>query len=224
MQQGNKIFIPELEIYKIITLIVEAIREDLRETTIEEETFLFQILQDSKADGYDFYIQMKEVFLRKKNDSRCLETRLFFDAKRAEVPTIHINLPMESSGENGLGSDEGFTEPLFDDPKLQFIRQFNRRFNSNYQILITSNNSLEVIGLYHVIRAAIIANLGGLEVKGFTNLSLSGGDLQLNPEIIPVTVFVRGLNFNFGYEVTSPALKREKFYTKIFEKIKVIIK
>jgi len=222
MEQAQKIFIPELRIHRIVSLIIEAIREDLIKSPIEE-TFLFQVLQDSKADGYELYEQMKEVFLRKRNDSRYLDVRLFFDAKRAEIPTIHVNLPQETKGEDGLGSDEGFAPTLFDDNKLEYVRQYNRRFNANYQVLITSNNSLEVIGLYHILRAAIIANLGSLETLGFTNLSLGGGDLQLNPDIIPVTVFVRGINFNFGYEVTAPAIKREKFYTKIFEKIKPII-
>ncbi len=223
MEKGNKIFIPEINLITVVQAIVDSIRDDLRDGN-EKESFLYQILQDYTVSNYQFYKQAKELFLRKNNDKRMLEVRLFFDAHRAELPTIHINLPMESTTENGLGSDEGFAPPLFDDTSLEFIRRYNRRFSSNYQILFSSNNSLEVITMYHVVRAAIIANLGVLELYGFTNLSMSGGDLQLHPDIVPQGVFVRGLNLNFGYEVTAPAIKREKFYTNFILKIKTIIK
>lgn len=217
MELGSKIFIPELELYSVTSKIVEAIRDDYN-TAKEEESFLFRIFQDARQDKYKFYEQAVEIFTRKGNDSRELAVRLFFDAKRADLPTIHINLPGESSGENGMGSDEGFRPPLFDDPALEFVRQFNRRFKASYQVIFTSSNSLEVVLLYHAFRAAMIANLGGMEVLGFTNLSLGGNDLILDPSIIPTTVFVRGFVLNFSYEVTAPALVNERFYTDIFAK------
>ena len=40
MEQANKIFIPELKIHGMVSLIVEAIREDLIESP-EKETFLY---------------------------------------------------------------------------------------------------------------------------------------------------------------------------------------
>lgn len=206
------IFIPEIRVHRVISLILESIRDNYKSVNNKKDSFLFLILKDQCVDGYDFFEQAVEVIMRSPSDPKELKVRLFFDAERAALPTIHINLPSENASDDGLGSDEGFNPTVFDDKRSTYQRVFNRSFQANYQVIFTSANSLETVLLYHVIRAAVIAYLPSLEVLGFKKLKLGGGDLILNPNIVPLTVFVRGFSMHFAYEVAAPQLASERFY------------
>lgn len=215
MDSKKGVFIPEILIHRAISGIVNFVKKDLREN-IPEETYLYKLLRDSKVGDYNFFKQAGEIFSREKDKVNQLTVKLFFDSKRAEIPTIHVLLPSESTGQNGLGLDLGHVDPDFDDIGGTQTPYFTRRFKTNYQIVITSNNSLEVIMLYHILRSAVISSMDALSLAGIQNLSLSGGDLNLHPDIVPATVFVRGFNMSFDYDVSAPALTPQLMITDIF--------
>ena len=206
------IFIPEIRVHKVVSMIVEMVRQDYKDKNDKKESFLYRVFEDQEIEDYNLYDQAVTLFNKNASDPRELKVRLFFDAQRAELPTIHINLPSENPGDDGLGTDEGFEEPIFNDLNKSYNRVLNRNFQSTYQVIITSSNSLEVVMLYHVLRAAVIGNIPALGVLGFKNLKISGADLILNPNIVPLTVFVRGFSMHFSYEVSVPVIHSEKFY------------
>lgn len=203
MDSKTGIFIPEITIHKVISGVVNFIKRDLREN-LKEKTYLYKLLKEKRVGDYNFFEQASEIFLRDKDKTNQLTVKLFFDSKRAEIPTIHVLLPSESTGQNGLGLDLGHVEPDYDDLEGTQTPYFTRRFKTNYQVVITSNNSLEVIMLYHVLRSAVISSMNQFNFLGIENLALSGGDLNLHPDIVPATVFVRGFNMNFDYDVSVP--------------------
>ena len=57
--------------------------------------------------GYEYLEQCASILLRQPNRDDALKVRYFFDITRAKLPTIHFNLPGESTGINqsiGYGS------------------------------------------------------------------------------------------------------------------------
>jgi hypothetical protein len=84
-------------------------------------------------------------------------------------------------------------------------------FDVAYNIVITSDNSLEVICIYTLLKSTLIGIFDHIELSGIRNPKLSGQDLQLNSDIVPPHIFVRGVGLNFSYELTVPSIKEEKF-------------
>jgi hypothetical protein len=121
--------------------------------------------------------------------------------KRAAIPTIHINLPSEQSKDNALGISEGFRElGLGNDPDT-WKTTFNRRFAAEYNLVISSDNTNEVVLIYHIVRSMLISLFDHLNLSGLENITLSGRDLQINSELVPPHVFMRTIGMNFSYDV-----------------------
>ena len=74
-------------------------------------------------------------------------------------------------------------------------------------MIITSDNSFEVLTMYHVIKAALIANMESLEYYGLRNVKFSGQDLQINDALVPPGIFSRGIGLNLMYEADIPVFR-----------------
>ncbi len=138
---------------------------------------------------------------------------MFFDTERAALPTIHITLPNEQTGQSGIGVDEGFVDELHEGGKSVPI--LTRRFDTQYSIIVTSDNSFEVIMIYYTLRSLLISTFVQLEFEGLSNPKLSGQDLRLYQEIIPRNVFARAIGLSVSYEESSPALFSKDEITSI---------
>jgi len=209
--------IPEIILYNHLEYFLQYIRKDLIETTDERKTFLYQILNgiELKKLGLNYYTEAKDIFLRDRTHPRCLEIRMFFDADRAAIPTIHINLPSEQAYQDGLGVDTGYQENIVDTTGETYYETHTRTFNSTYQIIVSSDNTNEVIIIYNVLKAFLIAILDLIDLAGLRNLKLGGGDLQLNPEIVPPHIFIRALTLNCFIEMTVPTTIKNKIIKDI---------
>jgi hypothetical protein len=84
-------------------------------------------------------------------------------------------------------------------------------FDAQYNCIITSDNSLEVLCVYHMIKATLIGIFDNIEFQGIRNPKLSGQDLQLNSDLVPPHIFVRGVGINCSYEQSVPAIQTESF-------------
>jgi hypothetical protein len=170
-------------------------------------TLLYKILFGNSVQRYDLFEQAKKVFIADENDPRHLDVNLFFNAKRASIPTIHITLPSEDEKDNALGMSGGFQQPVFSPDGSEFNQVFNRRYNATYNIIVTSDNTLEVVLIYHFMRSFLISLNSHLSLSGLENIKMGGGDLNINSEIVPINVFVRGIKFNFQYNVIGIELQ-----------------
>jgi len=143
--------LPELILKQIIDELLSLITTDYNNASSEEDTFLYQVFNGNVLDGFDFYKQAREVFLRTSDNPRKLETRIMFDASRAKLPTIHVVLPSENLGKNNsLGvnrSDENFVRS---DDVLTPL--YGRSFDIIYQLAVTSGNPMETILIYQGLR------------------------------------------------------------------------
>lgn len=201
--------LPEITLYKTIVSLVDTLREDIK--TNSNTSFVDRFFATESVGEYVFAKQIKSILNVSKEHQNELKVNLFFDAHRASIPTIHITLPFEkASGDNGLGTDEGYVAPR--ETIEGSYTNFTRNFNTSYSIVVTSSNSLEVLAIYHILKAVLIANTGILETVGFKNLKISGGDLHLNADIIPKGVFVRALSLDFSYDLTVEQIGINQFF------------
>lgn len=216
------IFIPEIELHNTLKAILTVVREDYESRSNKEDTLLYKILGSNRLQRYNLYEQGKKVFLAKEDDPRFLDVQMFFNMKRASIPTIHITLPSEQAGQDGLGIDEGYADPAYDeipslgDPDvLQTSPNYTRRFDTTYNIIITSDNTNEVILIYHLLRAILIPVFDHLNQVGIENCKIGGRDIQAYPSLVPDSIFMRGLSLSFSYQITSPGIFKQDIIQKI---------
>jgi len=213
----NKLQIPEILLFNIIKAILRTIREDLANNIDEKNTLFYKLFYGTKFNdiNLDFYANAKDIFSRDKSHPRYLDLRMFFNADRAEIPTIHLNLPSESDIGGGIGVDAGYNGTNYDPINKTISQNHTRSFNSVYNIIITSDNSDEVLIIYHALKAFIVSMLDIIDLNGLRNPKLGGADLQINPELIPPHVFIRAISLNCFYELTVPSLIKEKIIDSI---------
>jgi hypothetical protein len=202
--------IPEIIIANLVETVLKVIETDFNDHVEEKDTLLYYILGDNQYKKFYFFEQAKDIFLREYNHPRKIEVRMLFDAQRASLPTIHITMPQENNDSDGIGVDEGYEDNILNTDKTTFHKTYTRAFGVQYNIIITSDNSLEVLLIYHLLKAMLISIFDHMELSGIRNPKLSGQDLQMNSDIVPVNVFVRGVGINFMYEESIPAFQEEQ--------------
>jgi hypothetical protein len=132
-----------------------------------------------------------------------------------KVPSIYIALANEQNGQNGMGLDQGYQQDL-ENEDGSTLPVFTRRKNTSYNIMITSDNSNEVVMIYHFLYALLTSLTPHLNMKGLENISIGGQDLQLRGDLIPKNIFMRALAINLQYETSVPDLSRNPTVGALF--------
>ena len=211
------VYVPEIEIFKVIHGIFEAVRGDYHAHSNEKETILYKYFGDLPVfEGkFNWWENAKDLFLREYDHPRKIETEMYFNSERMGVPTVHVTLPQETANFDGIGVDTGYQEEVWNDTSLEYQFTNTRMFDTQYHAIITSDNTLEVQLIYHLLRGMLISIMKEIDMMGMRNPKLSGQDLQINTELVPESIFMRGIGINFQYEVTVPQLTDHKLITGI---------
>ena len=212
----SALVVPEIILLNSLRSLLKLIKDDFNAQTDKSKTILYRVCEAHQLERYGFFQQAVKVFVdNSSEDSRKLDVNIFFNLQRATLPTIHITLPSEMPSQDGIGIDEGYQEnDLEDEVEQQYRKVFTRRFDTRYNIVITSENSNEVVLIYHVIRALFIPMLTSLSVTGLENIKLGGGDLNLQG-FLPPNVFARNIGLTFAYEVNARDLVDFKLITNL---------
>jgi len=212
--------IPEATLFNLLKEMISFLKRDFEEKTNKSDSLLHNMLFGIKIGEFDYLEQAKDIFLREQDHPRGLDVRIFFDRERASVPTIHITLPSEESGAaDGIGVDEGYNDPIVNETEKIITPVYNRSFNTTYNLIITSDNQMEVLIIYHVFRNLIISMFDTFEISGLRNPKLGGHDLQLNDQLVPAHIFIRAISLSFFYDVAVPRFFAEKLIKSINENI-----
>jgi hypothetical protein len=207
----ESIIIPEVIIYNALESVIRYIRKDLRDNSEnEQKTMLFRLLglnPDGKPmsmNRWNFFQQAKKIFTDKNN----LSVNFGYNFEVAKIISLHIILPSEQAAESAIGQDEGYDDTVDAEGNVQSY--FTQNFTSNYQIMITSNNSSEVMTVYHVLKSLLLMIFPHLEIMGLRLNKLSGNDIMFRDEMMPNGIFHKVLNISFNYELKVPQmLQRE---------------
>lgn len=202
---SEKLFIiPEVSLYNTLNNILTAIRVDYDNQTDKANSILYKIFNDLKDEKYDYYAEAVELFTNRDIDNpRRVEVRMFFDAERANIPTVHITMPADEMGENALSVDEDPT--LSENTETGEVSpEYGRRFDSTFHVVCTSDNNREVLLMYHVIRAFTISAFDSFSLVGMENMKISGRELKITEDSVPTHIFARAISLKFSYELRIP--------------------
>lgn len=209
-----EIIVPEAILLNSIKSILRFIKNDhIAHSADYTKSFLYRAFKAKTLDNkYQYYEQAVEIFTN-TDKSRALDVNLFFNMQRAKMPTIHITLPSETQEPGGIGVDQGYNEDEIDD-QGNFRVVYSRKFASQYNLVITSNNSNETILIYHFLRAMLIPLMANFNVTGLENLRLNGGDLQ-NLPMMPPDAFIRVIGLAFSYDVNATDLYDQQLISSL---------
>ncbi len=210
------LMMPEVVLYNLLNNIIKLLRTDLQQNIqahSEQNSILYRILgvdewgSNLKLNFYDFYKQAKKVLSLNGN----LKVHYGYSQDTTTAVDICILLPKET-GEIGIGGDEGYLEEVGEDGYQNYYTQ---TFKSDYQLMITSNNNLEVLVVYTILKCALLMLLDQLELFGFRNPKISGQDIVMQEDLTPVPLFHKVLDIEFMYENNVPQRLKVDFLNKI---------
>ena len=225
MSQG--ILLPEFVIQRTLVTIVKMLRDDLEENKGDEtQSLLYKILgldeqgQALKLNLYDVFKQAKKIVQTTQN----LSVNLGYNQEVANIISMHILLPSEQ-GSMTIGADEGYLEDdVFDDDgnKIGVQQYYTQTYESTYQIMITSNNSAEVNVVYNILKSMLLMLVPHLELMGLRLPTLSGNDIVMQDDLVPVPIFHKVLNLSFKYEHNVPKLTQERIAKQFYVTMRMI--
>lgn len=206
----DSIIMPEVTIYNALESVIRYIRKDLSESTEDKNTILFKLLgkdidgKPMSMNRWNFFKQAKKIFSDKQN----LSVNFGYNFEFAKIISLHIILPSEEAAESAIGQDEGYGDEIDENGQLQ--QYFTQNFRSNYQIMITSNNSSEVLTVYHILKSMLLMIFPHLEIMGLRLNKLSGSDVMFRDEMMPNGIFHKVINLSFNYELKVPQITRKE--------------
>lgn len=221
------ILLPEIVIYNTLEAIVKLLRDDLKEhADNDKETILYKILGVDeegnviKMNLYNYFVQAKKMVLTPKN----LSVNFGYNQEVAKIISMHILLPSEQ-GKSTIGEDDGYmTEDILDADGNKIGEQpyFTQMYDCTYQIMITSNNSSEVNVVYNILKSMLLMLVPHLELMGIRIPELSGNDIVMQDDLVPVPLFHKVINLSFKYEHTVPQLVRNEVAKRFFITMRAI--
>ena len=198
------IHIPEIKIYQLVTGMLLHLKTDYDAAVDKSTTMLYKILNGINHYKKDYYNEAIALFTRGEDDPRKIKVVQFFNAERSNMPTVHITLPQDMSGENSLGGEASEVDEETVGADTYHRARMERRFDSLYHIVITSDNAAEVVLMYHTIRAMLISAFDTISLIDMENPKISGQDLNLRDYLVPSGVFARGIGLQASYEIQVP--------------------
>lgn len=211
MSQG--ILLPEFVIHKTLVAIVEMLRADLAEHAADDtQSLLYKILgtdeqgKPLQLNLYNVFKQAKKIVQTKNN----LSVNFGYNQEVAQIISLHILLPSEQ-GKMAIGADEGYLSDdiVEDGEKTRVQNYYTQMYDATYQIMITSNNSAEVNVVYNILKSMLLMLVPQLELMGLRLPTLSGNDVVMQDDLVPVPLFHKVINLSFTYEHNVPQMVQQ---------------
>ena len=198
--------IPVVKLKSILDGLIEYIRVDFETQTDEADTFLYRVLAGNRTDGYDFYEEGKNIFLRTSTSSRKIETRLMFTKDIAPTPTIHVREPARIKGiYNTIG---GIVGGRIDFPNNVYTAEYRDTKKANYEYVITSDNPLETVLIAEVIYTLLLGAWETLHTQLFDLFDFGLKELLANNELVPYPLYIKAIDLTVQFENTVPGIQR----------------
>lgn len=194
------IFLPEIRLMKVTQALIKYLQKDLAENIANEtenESHLYLLFHENSFDENSSvnYTEAKEIFTRKEADPRYLKVSPIFDRRRAAIPTVHIVVPQDIEELRQIGDIEG----VYNNEDGYLRDMLGRAFQTQFNLIVTSDNINEVIYINYVLRALFLGAIPFLEEIGFIKPEFGTQDLNINPELLPANAYMKGILMTAGY-------------------------
>lgn len=204
------IIVPEYIIHSTLEKAIEFLRRDFLQSSIIADSFLYKLVGNVKFQKYNYFEQSQAVFITKIENPRHLKVDLMYNATSDQMPSIHITTPADTTDKNSIGWGEGSFSSEVSEEGQVVQSVFTRRFSGIYDIVVTSDNSNEIILIYHILKSLLISSYFHLNALGLENLVISGNDLTPYSEIVPKNCFQRVIRLKCEYEAHSLSFEKSR--------------
>lgn len=197
--------VPEVILYNTINTFLNIVHLDYIQASNKLDSIIGQMFDFDDNDrriimqDFDYYKQASSILSRNEENTRKLHFNIGYNMQRMSMPTVHILMPNENRGRiDTIGHSE----------KREIIGDFmqiekTRSNSSTYYLMITSDNSSEVMIVYYWLKSMFLLFHEELELLGLRNLNHSGQDLNLQQDLAPNNIFHRNLSLSFDFEFST---------------------
>lgn len=203
------ITVPEFILHRTLLNTLKFLRTDYDAQSDKSKSYIMKLVAELGFEKYEYTKQVVAVFLSTNEDPRHLSIDLAFNMQKENPPSIHIVMPSETPGQNSLSSGEGGQDNHvnYSDTEVPVAETyqsvFSRRYNTTYDIVILSDNSNEIVMIYHILKSLLVALSAHLTLSGLENLTFAGQDLQPYAELMPKNLFMRAIRLGLQYESSA---------------------
>jgi len=202
------ILLPEVVLFKLVKGLLQVAKDDYNNAANKDDSLLAYMFKGQTLNTFDFYQSAINMLTKPNTERRVLDVTVGYNQSRAEMPTIHIILPSEQLPTAPIGSNSGYEDDILTyDPSdtghtnpLTHILVYTYDSFCTYNLLITSDNVLEVIVIYNTLKYLMISASFTLAASGFINAKFGGSDLSFDESLLPNNAFHRNFNFTFQFE------------------------
>ena len=197
--------IPILKLKTLLDGIVEYVRTDYESKTDETTTFLYLVLNGNTSDGYDFFEEGKNIFLRTSTSSRKIDTKIMFTKDISPTPTVYVREPARMKGVyNSIG---GILPDRVNFPNDQYTAEYRDTKKANYEFVITSDNPLETVLIAEVLYTLLLGAWETLQTQWFDTFDFGMKELIANNELVPYPLYIKSIEFEVQYQNTVPGIQ-----------------
>jgi len=208
--------IPEVVLLDIMEGLLTEVKLDYNRHGNKNDTLLYHFFGGMVNHKMDYFEQAVDLFVgRGEGNPRRIRTRMFFDAEKANIPTVHITNPSDGDGSNSIGVGEGSCDPTVDEVNGIITPIYSRRFSASYNIVCTSDNASECLLMYNFIRAMLISVFDTLSIAGLENVRITGNELSINPALVPNHLFMKSINLGCEYQIDVPRMFDQRIINKL---------
>jgi hypothetical protein len=199
--------IPEVILYNTFIGLLDMFTTDWSNKGDKTTTMLYDMFhvddnnQPIKITTYDYYVQAQAILLRNSTSPKKLEFFIGYNLQRAANPTVHILLPSDNRGKMDTIGDQQSIATVIQGSEQ--IESKGKSTSCTYHLMITSDNSSEVLVIYYFLKAVIEVYIEHFELSGLQDLSFSGADINVQQDLTPAGIFHRNLSLSFNYVSTN---------------------
>lgn len=196
--QNSLVQSPEIILLDYLKYSVDIFRKNYINSVNKDDSLLSKLFKGISLQKYNYLDQLVSVLITNSNNPRHLNIDMMLNMKKDHFPSVYISLGEESiTNGNGIGLDQGY----FLNENHDII--YSRIHSCNYQIIMMSDNTNEIILLYHFFKSLMISITSPLSMAGLLNLVISGRELSKYPGLSPNNAYMRIINLRFDYHSQS---------------------
>ena len=206
---GGLLLIPEARMFQVLEGLVEFIRCEIKDPNVaEQDSFLYLLLQGNYDSTIDYYNEAKNIFSKSEKDERFLVIKQSLDKSRLQLPTVTLLVDDEKlHKKNSVGQGQG------DYPNLELsdgsVRAtFAKRYNSSFQVLVSSDNVAEVMIVEAVIKAGLVSIFETFDNSCLQNPKVETSAISLDDSAINASY--RSISVDFFYDLVTPSIYSDK--------------
>lgn len=227
---NNFMLVPELTIEKILKTALNFIRTDynnqVSQYNDEKLSYLYYLTENVGVERMVVFNEAKKIFLiDDPYDPKRININLGWPQTIKSALNVTITQAGEQYAQNAISVDESpdiMEEFVYDandsnnDETNAWRRTYGRRYSATYRIIVTGDNTNEVLMLYKIFKSLFISfdGTGHLNYMGFENVKITGQDIEIKSDIIK-NRWAKALNLSFEYEYRVPDTNRLNYWNGI---------